>query len=104
MHNFDLTGPGVSKSTDVTDIGEQTGTSRSTNGTYTFVCDAHATTMKGSFTVGSRAAARRTQKLSGSVGPGAKIALARTAKAGKTVMTIRDRSERRTTSTSPARA
>src|SRR3954452_3443692 len=52
MHNFDLTGPGVSKSTGVTDIGEQTWNVTFTNGTYKFVCDVHATTMKGQFTVG----------------------------------------------------
>src|SRR6476660_9757166 len=41
MHNFDLTGPGVSKSTGVTDIGEQTWNVTFTNGTYKFVCDVH---------------------------------------------------------------
>src|SRR5512133_838003 len=52
MHNFDLTGPGVSKSTSVTDVGQQTWNVTFTNGTYKFVCDAHVTTMKGEFTVG----------------------------------------------------
>ena len=75
MHNFDLTGPGVSKSTDVTDIGEQTWNVTFTNGTYKFVCDVHATTMKGQFTVGVVPTAPPAQKLSGGVGPGAHISL-----------------------------
>src|SRR5262249_19522375 len=96
MHNFDLTGPGVSKSTGVTDIGQQTWNVTFTNGTYKFLCDIHPTTMKGSFTVGVVSAPTPTQKLSGSVGPGSKISLARSAKAGKAVLTIPDRSKRTT--------
>src|SRR5262249_31721339 len=94
MHNFDLTGPGVSKSTGVTDIGQQTWNVTFTNGTYKFLCDIHPTTMKGSFTVGVVSAPTPTQKLAGSVGPGSKISLARSAKAGKAVLTIRDRSKK----------
>jgi len=94
MHNFDLTGPGVSKSTGVTDVGKQTWNVTFTDGTYKFVCDVHATTMKGSFAVGTVAAPAPAQKLSGSVGPGAKISLTRSAKAGKAVLTIRDRSKK----------
>src|SRR5204863_5970541 len=52
-HNFHLTGPGVDVGTTI----EGTGTSRFdvtlVDGTYTFICDAHPTTMKGSFTVGN---------------------------------------------------
>ena len=94
MHNFDLTGPGVSKSTGVTDIGEQTWNVTFTNGTYKFVCDVHATTMKGQFAVGVVPTATPPQKVSGSVGPGARISLTRSAKAGKAVLTIRDRSKK----------
>jgi plastocyanin len=94
MHNFDLTGPGVSKSTGVSDIGEQTWNVTFTNGTYKFVCDVHATIMKGQFTVGVVPTATPTQKLSGGVGPGARISLTRSAKAGKAVLTIRDRSKK----------
>jgi plastocyanin len=93
MHNFDLTGPGVSKSTGVSDIGQETWNVTFTNGAYRFVCDVHATSMKGQFTVGVVPAAT-AQKLSGSVGPGAKISLARSAKAGKAVLTIRDRTKK----------
>jgi plastocyanin len=94
MHNFDLTGPGVSKSTGVADIGQQTWNVTFTNGTYKFVCDVHVTSMKGQFTVGVVAPTTTTQKLSGSVGPGAHISLTRSAKAGKAVLTIRDRSKK----------
>jgi plastocyanin len=94
MHNFDLTGPGVSKSTGVSDIGEQTWNVTFTNGTYKFVCDVHATIMKGQFTVGVVPTVTPTQKLSGGVGPGAHISLTRSAKAGKAVLTIRDRSKK----------
>ena len=64
-----------------------------TQGTYRYVCDAHPTTMKGSFTVGTVAPTTPsvTQKVGASVGPGAKIAFARSAKAGKAVITVRDR-------------
>ena len=89
MHNFDLTGPGVSKSTEVTEVGEQEWTVTFTDGTYRYVCDVHATSMKGSFTVGN-VPTTTVLKMSASVGPGQKIAFARTAKAGKTTITIRD--------------
>lgn len=94
MHNFDLTGPGVSKSTGVTDIGEQTWNVTFTNGTYKFVCDVHVTSMKGQFTIGVVPTVTPAQKLSGGVGPGAHISLTRSAKAGKAVLTIRDRSKK----------
>jgi plastocyanin len=90
MHNFDLTGPGVDKSTGVTDVGSEDWNVTFVDGTYRFVCDAHVTTMKGSFTVGN-VPTTSALKLAGSVGPGKKIALARSAKAGKTTITIRDR-------------
>jgi len=94
MHNFDLTGPGVSKSTGVSDIGSQTWNVTFTDGTYKFQCDIHPTTMKGTFTVGTPPTPTPTQKLSGGVGPGAKISLTKSAKAGKAVLTISDRSKK----------
>jgi len=96
LHNFDLFGPGVTKATDVDGIGKTTWDVTFTDGSYTYQCDAHATTMHGSFTVGAVTAPppKTTQKLAGSVGPGAHISLARAAKAGKTVLTIRDRSKK----------
>jgi hypothetical protein len=50
-HNFHLTGPGVNKSTTVPRTGNQTWTLTLKKGTYRFVCDPHASFMKGSFRV-----------------------------------------------------
>ena len=52
-HNFHLTGPGgVDVATDVSGEGEETLEVTLEAGEYTFVCDPHASQMKGSFTVG----------------------------------------------------
>ena len=52
IHNFHLKGPGVDK--EITDVGFQ-GTKTVTvtlkKGKYTFVCDPHASTMHGGFSV-----------------------------------------------------
>ena len=50
-HNFHLTGPGVDEATDVGGEGEETFEVTLEAGEYTFVCDPHASQMKGSFTV-----------------------------------------------------
>ena len=51
-HNFHLTGPGgVDVSTEVSETGEQSLDVELEAGEYTFVCDPHASQMKGSFTV-----------------------------------------------------
>jgi plastocyanin len=51
IHNFHLTGPGVSKTTSVAAVGKKTWRLTLRRGTYKYVCDPHATTMKGKFTV-----------------------------------------------------
>jgi plastocyanin len=52
IHNFHLTGPGGGDlSTSVEDEGTQSFDVELTPGTYTFVCDPHASTMNGSFEV-----------------------------------------------------
>jgi plastocyanin len=51
IHNFHLTGPGVNKMTTVPFVGNQSWTLKLKKGTYKFVCDPHATLMKGSFKV-----------------------------------------------------
>jgi plastocyanin len=51
IHNFHLTGPGVNKKTAVPSTGTTTWNVRLRRGTYRFVCDPHASMMKGSFTV-----------------------------------------------------
>jgi plastocyanin len=50
-HNFHLTGPGLNKSTSVGGTGTKAWTVKLKKGTYKFVCDPHASFMKGSFTV-----------------------------------------------------
>jgi plastocyanin len=50
-HNFHLTGPGVDQSTTIEGITPTVWTVTFTPGTYTYVCDAHNTVMKGSLTV-----------------------------------------------------
>jgi plastocyanin len=51
IHNFHLTGPGVNKKTSVGAVGTVTWKVTLRKGTYKYVCDPHATIMKGSFTV-----------------------------------------------------
>ena len=51
IHNFHLTGPGVNKKTTVGGTGSSTWTVTLKKGTYKYVCDPHASFMKGSFTV-----------------------------------------------------
>jgi cupredoxin-like protein len=51
IHNFHLTGPGVNKTTSVSGTGTTTWKVTLKKGTYKYVCDPHATIMKGSFTV-----------------------------------------------------
>jgi len=51
IHNFHLTGPGVNKKTSVGALGTTTWKVTLKKGTYKYVCDPHASLMKGSFTV-----------------------------------------------------
>jgi plastocyanin len=53
VHNFHLHGPGVDMATPLEGGGTVTWTVTFTDGTYTFLCDAHPVQMKGSFTVGA---------------------------------------------------
>jgi plastocyanin len=50
-HNFHLSGPGVDISTDVAEEGTQNVSLSVTTGSYSFVCDPHASQMNGSFEV-----------------------------------------------------
>jgi plastocyanin len=47
IHNFRLVGPGVNKVTSVPWVGTKTWTVKLKKGVYRFVCDPHATIMKG---------------------------------------------------------
>jgi len=51
IHDFHLTGPGVNKSTTVGGTGSKTWTLTLKKGTYKYVCDPHASIMKGAFKV-----------------------------------------------------
>ena len=52
IHNFRLTGPGVNKEiTSIGFVGTKTVVLKLKKGTYKYVCDPHATIMKGSFKV-----------------------------------------------------
>lgn len=51
IHNFRLKGPGVNKPTSVARRTETIWTVRLRRGKYTFQCDPHASTMRGSFRV-----------------------------------------------------
>lgn len=53
LHNYHLFGPGVEQRTDVETIGMASWNIQLVDGTYNFRCDPHATSMKGSFTVGN---------------------------------------------------
>ena len=110
LHNFHLTGPGVDVSTPVEQAGDFTFTITLSAGTYTFMCDPHATIMKGSFTVGAATTpapapapaptpAATPTKLLAAIGPGAKISLRAadgsalsSLAAGSFTIVVRDRS------------
>jgi plastocyanin len=51
IHNFHLNGPAVDEATDVSGTGTTTWTVTLQDGTYTFQCDPHASSMHGSFEV-----------------------------------------------------
>jgi hypothetical protein len=51
IHNFHLTGEGVDVATDVSTSGTDSFDVDLVPGTYTFVCDPHASSMNGSFEV-----------------------------------------------------
>jgi plastocyanin len=97
LHDFDLSGPGVSQSTDIEGTGDATWNVTFTDGTYRFVCDAHPTLMKGSFTVGTVTAPPPVKKLVAQVGPRSTIAVKTTSGgrvkrlvAGKYRLTVKD--------------
>ena len=51
IHNFRLKGPGVNKATSIGGTGTTTWTVTLKRGTYTFICDPHELSMKGSLKV-----------------------------------------------------
>jgi hypothetical protein len=96
-HNFHLRGPGVDQSTEIEGTTATTWVVTFTNGTYTFVCDAHPLQMKGSFVAGTVVTPPKPKKLNARVGPGKRISLTTTTgakvkrlKAGAYRITVRD--------------
>ena len=95
-HNFHLSGPGVDVATDIPFVGDQMFTITVGNGTYNYVCDAHATRMHGLFTAGTAppptppppAATPLTLR----VGPGRTLSAPARLAAGRYAITIRDAS------------
>jgi hypothetical protein len=109
-HNFHLTGPGVDNATGVEATGTVTWTVTLREGRYTFMCDPHASTMRGTFVVGNPPPEppppppppppTTVRKLQLTVGPTATIALRNAAgrrvtavRAGLYDILVRDRSK-----------
>ena len=89
-HNFHLRGPGVDMATPIGDKQETTWTVTIGEGRYTYVCDAHASTMRGYFLAGAITPIAFT----GSVGPKKSISLKpKSALPGPAIVTINDRSK-----------
>ena len=108
-HNFHLLGPGVNRSTTVGGVAKEVWTVTFTDGTYTYVCDAHSTSMRGTFTVGNPTTQPPPPPPGGAVtaksrlvltsGPGFSITLktaagkaVKTMKLGNYTVKVRDRS------------
>jgi plastocyanin len=51
IHNFHLKGPGLNKKTSVAGKGTKTWKVTLAKGKYTYLCDPHSLTMRGTFTV-----------------------------------------------------
>ena len=103
-HNFHIAGPGVDMRTDVEFEGSVTWQITFVEGRYVFLCDPHASVMRGSFIVGNPPPpppppAPPVTRANGAVGPGFTISLRTPAgarvtalRAGQARITVRDRS------------
>ncbi len=107
-HSFHLSGPGVDQSTQVEFVGTVTWTVTFTDGNYVYHCDPHPTLMRGTFSAGTPPPTTTTTtkpppkpiSLVGTAGPGYSISLKKASgpsaaalKAGKYVVSVRDRSK-----------
>jgi hypothetical protein len=89
-HNFHLKGPEVDNSTPIDAAHEITWTVTFGVGRYSFVCDAHASVMRGYFTVGDVPPVQ----VAASVGPRKMISVRpKSALAGPVTLTVNDRSK-----------
>ena len=90
VHNFHLKGPGVDQATPIGEKQEGTWTVTIGDGRYVFVCDAHASQMRGYFLAG----ALTPTAFTGSVGPKKTISLKpKSALPGPATITVNDRSK-----------
>src|SRR5215211_5192873 len=100
IHNFHLSGPGVSESTGVEGTEEVTWTVTFVEGRYVYVCDAHPSTMRVVLTVGNPASEPEPGELEARVGPGSQITVkrrgtrVRSVPPGRYRVEVRDRSRR----------
>jgi hypothetical protein len=95
LHDFDLTGPGVSAATEIDFVGDKTFTVTFVDGRYLYVCDAHFAAMRGRFTAGNPPPlppSTTAKPISARVGPGRTISFPRALAAGKYAVTVRDAS------------
>ena len=99
IHNFALSGPGVDQASDVDRAETLTWVVQLGNGTYTYVCQAHPNTMRGSFTVGTVTSTPPPKKLFARVGPRRTISLktasgarVKSVTAGRYKISVRDAS------------
>jgi plastocyanin len=103
FHNFFLSGPGVSQRTGVEFVGTTRWTVTFVEGRYAFVCDPHATMMRGAFVVGNPPPPPppppKVRRLQALVGPGFTVSVRTLAGArvtstarGRVNLTVRDRS------------
>ena len=97
LHNFHLTGPGVDQATGVETASTATWNVTFTDGTYRYLCDAHPTSLRGSFTSGTVVAPPPVKKLVAQVGPKRTISLksasgarVKSLPAGKYKLTVKD--------------
>ena len=76
LHNFHLSGPGVDQATAVETPEQATWNVTFTDGgTYKYICDAHPTLLRGSFTSGTVVTPPPVKKLVAQIGPKTTISL-----------------------------
>jgi plastocyanin len=94
IHDFHLKGPGVDVQTDIEFVGDQTFTITITDGRYTFVCDAHFGSMKGSFTGGNppppSSPPAKPKPVTARVGPGRTLSFPARLAHGRYAVTVHD--------------
>lgn len=100
VHNFDLSGPGVSRATTQAFVGADTWNVTLRAGVYRFLCDPHAQFMRGTVTVGSAGGGSPpppppVRRLTATVSAAGRVSVsAAHLLAGTYAITVRDRSRR----------